>query len=74
MHLAELGEAQRQVAIDCDALVEDLHVARAVHRLDGEHALIGRLRQEHVLAELLQVAGLLPQHAVHDLAASLTSL
>ena len=67
MHLAELREAQRQVAIAADALLEDLHVARAVHRLDGVQPLVRRARHEHVLAELLQVARLLPQRGVHDL-------
>ena len=42
VHLAELGEAQRQVAIAAHALLEDLHVARAVHRLDGVEPLIRR--------------------------------
>ena len=31
---AELGQAERQVAVGLDALVEDLHVAGAVHRLE----------------------------------------
>ena len=46
VHLAELAEADRQVAVAAHALLEDLHVARAVHRLDGVDALIGRLRRE----------------------------
>ena len=67
MHLAELREPQRQVAIAADALLEDLHMPGAVHRLDGVQPVIRRARHEHVLAELLQVPGLLPQHRVHDL-------
>ena len=31
---AELGHAERQVAIGFDALLEDLHMRRAIHRLD----------------------------------------
>jgi len=58
MYLAEFGESQRQLAIACAILLEYLDVARAVHRLDGENALIGRLRHEHVLAEGLHVPGL----------------
>ena len=64
MHLAELGEPQRQVPVALQPLVEDLDMAGAVHRLDGEDALVRRLRQEHVLAELLEVSGLQPQ--AHD--------
>ena len=67
MHLAELGEAQRQLAVAAQALLEHLDVTRAVHRLDREDALIRRLGHEHVLAESLDVPGLDPQLAVHDL-------
>jgi hypothetical protein len=31
---AELGQPQRQVTVAAQALIEDLDVARAVHRLD----------------------------------------
>ena len=44
-------------------------MARAVHRLDGVDALVGRLRREHVLAELLPVARRLPEATVHELGA-----
>jgi predicted TIM-barrel fold metal-dependent hydrolase len=64
---AELGHAQRQVAVALLAVVEDLHVARAVHRLDGQDLALDRLAREHVLAELLPVAGALPQLAVQHL-------
>ena len=64
VHLAELGELQRQVAIALEAVLEDLHVAGAVHRLAAEHALV---RQhpvvEHVLAVVLPVPGELPEAA-----------
>ena len=57
---AELGQPQRQVAVALQALVVDLDVARAVHRLDRERALL-RLGGEHVVVEFLPVAGFLPQ-------------
>ena len=40
MHDAEFGHAQRQFAIGAQAVLEDLDMARAVHRLDGEDALV----------------------------------
>ena len=63
VHLAELGEPHRQFAVAAQPVLEDLHVPRAVHGLDGVDALIGRLGEVHVLAELLQVPGLPPQRA-----------
>ena len=65
MHLAELGDAQRQIAIAFQAVLEDLNVAGAVHRLAAEHALVRSFGDEHVLAELLPVAGLLPEFPLH---------
>src|SRR5665213_328431 len=53
--------------IAADALLEDLYVTGAVHRLDGVHALIRSARGEHVLAELLPVSRSLPEAAVHEL-------
>ncbi len=72
MHHAELGEAQRQVAVALQPMLEDLHMSRAVHRLDGEPALVlglvaGGLRREHVLAVPVPVAGGLPQRLVEHL-------
>ena len=69
---AELGKTQRQVAVALDALVEDLHVAGAVHGLERVHPLLVRvllvdLRDEHVLAVLVPVARGLPELAVDDL-------
>ncbi len=54
MHHAEFRHAQRQIAVGLQAVLEDLHVAGAVHRLEGEPALVlgllaRRLRGEHVL-------------------------
>ena len=51
MALAELGKTYRQLAVARDALFEDLHVARAIHRLDGINATVDRLRREHVVAK-----------------------
>ena len=48
-------------------MLEDLDVARAVHRLDGELALVLGHGGEHVLAEGLPVARGLPQRLVEDL-------
>ena len=65
MHLAELGDLQRQIAIALEPVLVDLHVARAVHRLAAEHALVGQRGREHVLAVVLPVAGELPEVLLH---------
>src|SRR3546814_15756285 len=57
---AEFRHAQRQVAVAGDALLEDLDVPGAVHRLHRQDAILG-LGDEHVLVELLPVAGRLPE-------------
>jgi hypothetical protein len=64
MHLAELGNAQRQIAIALQPMLEDLHVTGTVHRLAAIDPLVRSLGDVHVLGELLPVAGLLPQGAV----------
>ena len=77
---AELGEPERQVAVAVDALLEDLDVGRAVHRLQRHQiglaredrlAFLGRRHfvghDEHVLAILAPVARLLPLPGVHQL-------
>ncbi len=77
---AELGHPERQVAVGLRALLEDLDVAGAVHRLQRhEVGLAGQDRRvlvgagdlvgddEHVLAELAPVAGLHPERAVEEL-------
>jgi hypothetical protein len=56
---AELRHAQGQVAIALQPLAEDLHMAGAVHRLDRQHPVLD-LGREHVLAELLPMAGRFP--------------
>src|SRR3546814_10591391 len=63
---AEFRHAQRQVAVVGDALLEDLDVPGAVHRLHRQDAILG-LGDEHVLVELLPVAGRLPEGAVNEL-------
>ena len=40
MHDAELGETQRQLAIGAQAVLEDLDMAGAVHRLQRIDALV----------------------------------
>ena len=73
-------EAQRQVAVGLEALPEYQHVRRAVHRLQGHPVGLARDHRafiipvgnfvgddEHVLAVLAPVAGLLPLTRVHNL-------
>ncbi len=67
MHLAELRQAQRQLAVAAQVALEDLDVAGAVHRLDDERLLVDRLAGEHVLAERVPVARRFPQRARHEL-------
>ena len=77
---AELGKPQRQLLVAGDALLEDLDVRRAVHRLQrhqvgvaGDHRLaFVRPRHfvrhhEHVLAELAPVARQHPQLGIDQL-------
>ena len=69
VHLAELGDLERQVAIGLQPVLEDLDVARAVHRLDDEGALVlfARLHQEHHFAKGRHVAGRDPQRRIDEL-------
>ena len=67
MHAAELGDLHRQVAIALEAVLEDLHVARAVHRLQREDALVLGLGDEHVGVVGLPVARRLPQRSLEEL-------
>src|ERR1700730_10932521 len=64
---AEFGDLHRQVAIGFEAVLEDLHVPRTIHRLEGEDAFVLGLGDEHVLAKRLPVAGSLPKRAVEHL-------
>src|SRR6476620_7561437 len=64
MHLAELGEAQGKIAVAFQAVLEDMHMARAVHGLEGIDALVRRLSDIHVIAKLLPMSRLLPQRSV----------
>jgi hypothetical protein len=43
MHIAELGQPDRQVAVGFQPVLEDLHMAGAVHRLEREDAVVGFL-------------------------------
>ena len=65
MDLAELGDAQRQVAIALEAMAEDRHCTGAVHRLEGEHPLILGGCGEHMIAVVLPMPGGFPQSAIH---------
>ena len=57
---AEFGHPQRQIPVAVQAAVVDLHMARAVHRLDRVDPLVFVAGREHVLAELVPVTGLAP--------------
>ena len=65
MDFAELGDFQRQVAIAFEPVLINLHVARAVHRLAAEHALIRQRGRKHVLAVVLPVAREFPEMLFH---------
>ena len=64
---AEFGDLHRQIAIGFEAVLEDLHMARTIHRLQGEDAFVLGLCDEHVLAKRLPMAGRLPKRAVKHL-------
>ena len=65
--LAELGQPQRQVPPAPHALVENLHMARAVHRLDDQARLLLGLRQEHRRRIGLEMPRLRPERFLHQL-------
>jgi hypothetical protein len=65
MTRAEFRQPQGQITVAAQALVEDLDVAGAVHRLDRVVAVFGR-RGEHVLGIVLPMAGALPERTIHD--------
>ena len=66
MHLTELGEAQRQLAVGAAAALVDQQAAGAVHRLHREGLLVDR-GEVHVVLVVLPVAGALPELAAQDL-------
>ena len=66
VNLAELGNAQGQIAVALDPLLVDLDPAGAVHRLQGKDTVLLCFRGEHVFAELVPVARMLPQAPLHD--------
>ena len=63
--VAELGVADRQLAVGVPAAAVDQAGARAVHRLDRE-ALLVDLREVHVLAVVVPVAAGLPELGLED--------
>src|SRR5207248_7108728 len=67
VHLAELCEAHRELPVAAQPVLEDLHVARAVHGLDGVEPLVRGLGEIHALAERLHVARLPPELRVPEL-------
>ena len=60
VHEAGLGVADRQVAVGVALVVVERAVRRAVHGLEAHRLVLG-LRDVHVLAVLVPVAGDLPQ-------------
>ena len=72
MHIAEFRKLYRQIAVGLQTMLEDLHMAGAVHRLQRENALVvglvaGDRHLEHVVAVPAPVAGRLPQRLVEHL-------
>src|SRR5690349_12314983 len=63
---AEFGQPQRQFAVASKPVAEDQYVARAVHRLDREYPFIAAFGDEHVLSEVLPMAGGFPQAAIEQ--------
>ena len=63
----EFAQTNGQVPVAGDALLENLHVAGAVHRLHGHFFVVVGTDGEHVFAVLVPVAGLFPEDAVHHL-------
>ncbi len=69
MYFAELGDFQRQVTIGFETILENLDVARAVHRFDGicSRVIVAMLRQEYHVAIFFHVTGSDPERGVHEL-------
>jgi hypothetical protein len=66
--LAKFTEAQWQIAVTLDALLEDDDVPRAVHRLQRIVTFF-RLGDKHVLTVFVPMAGFFPQALIQDLRA-----
>src|SRR3954467_12456362 len=66
MARTEFSQAQRQVTITLETLVENLHVSRTIHRLNGVVPLF-RFSGEHQFAIVFPMSGTLPQRTVHNL-------
>ena len=68
MTRAELRHTKREFAIGPHALAKDLDMAGAAHWLQGEEfVFILHLGDEHMLAVVFPVPGLLPQRAIQQL-------
>ena len=65
VHAAELGHAQRQVAVGAPSALVDEQAAGAVHRLHRVRLLVD-LGEVHVLLVVVPVAAALPQLAAQD--------
>ena len=66
MALTEFAVAQWQVAVAAHAIVENLDMARAIHRLQRIGAVF-RFRDEHVFTVIIPVTGFFPQATIKDL-------
>ena len=66
MARAEFRQTHGQVAVGAQRVVENLHMAGAVHGFDGVFAFFGG-GEEHVVFVVRPVAGFLPKRFVHDL-------
>ena len=64
---SKLRHPHRQITIAFQALLENLHMARAVHRLQRQRAVIFRFCREHGFPEFLPVARCFPECAVDEL-------
>src|SRR5690242_5350432 len=69
MDLAELGDLHRQLAITAQTVLENLHMARTIHRLDGidPFVFLAFLRQKDHVRISRNVSGELPERFVHQL-------
>ena len=71
MASAKFRHAQRQFAIGPQALIENLHMAGAIHRLQRQHAVffifVFHARHEHVFAEFFPMPGSFPELPIHQL-------
>ncbi|MNP76031.1 hypothetical protein D3C76_1731920 [compost metagenome] len=59
VHLAELCQPDGQLPVGMHAVLEDQHVAGAIHGLQGKRILI-HLSEVHIVLVVIPMAGMLP--------------